>query len=56
VSMAVTTVRYLHGRLSDPPRPAGVLPWDAVPHTAAGGASVQAAHVPAVYRNLTTAR
>jgi predicted PurR-regulated permease PerM len=59
VSMAVTTVRYLHGRLSDPPRPAGVLPWDPVPRTAqtaAGGAPVPAARIPAVYRNLTTAR
>jgi predicted PurR-regulated permease PerM len=59
VSMAVTTVRYLHGRLSDPPRPAGVLPWDPVPRsarTAAGAASVPAARIPAVYRNLTTAR
>ena len=59
VSMAVTTVRYIHGRLSDPPRPAGVLPWDPVPRTArtaAGGAPVPGAKVPAVYRNLTTAR
>jgi predicted PurR-regulated permease PerM len=59
VSMAVTTVRYIHGRLSDPPRPAGVLPWDPVPRTvqpAAGGAPVPAARVPAVYRNLTSAR
>ena len=56
VSMAVTTVRYIHGRLSDPPRPAGVLPWDPVPRTAAGGAPGRASRVPAVYRNLTTAR
>jgi predicted PurR-regulated permease PerM len=59
VSMAVTTVRYIHGRLSDPPRPAGVLPWDPVPRTvqtAAGGAPVPAARIPAVYRNLTSAR
>ena len=59
VAMAVTTVRYIHGRLSDPPRPAGILPWDPVPRTArtaSGGAPVPAARVPAVYRNLTTAR
>ena len=59
VSMAVTTLRYMHGRLSDPPRPAGVLPWDPVPQsarTASGAARVPAARVPAVYRNLTTAR
>jgi predicted PurR-regulated permease PerM len=60
VSIAVNTVRYIHGRLSDPPRPAGVLPWDPLPQTAQattrGGAPVPAARVPAVYRNLTTAR
>lgn len=59
VSMAVTTVRYVHGRLSDPPRPAGVLPWDPLPpatRAAIAGAPAQAARVPAVYRNLTTAR
>jgi predicted PurR-regulated permease PerM len=60
VSIAVNTVRYIHGRLSDPPRPAGILPWDPLPRTAQattpGGAPVPAARVPAVYRNLTTAR
>ena len=35
VSMSVNTVRYLHGRLSEPPRPAGVLPWDPAPRAAA---------------------
>ena len=39
VSMAVNTVRYLHGRLSEPPRPAGVLPWDPVPRTATASAA-----------------
>ena len=59
VSMAVNTVRYLHGRLSEPPRPAGVLPWDPVPQTAgasARGRSAAGAHVPAVYRSMTSAR
>ena len=59
VSMAVNTVRYLHGRLSEPPRPAGVLPWDPVPRTAAASARGRAAagaHVPAVYRSMTSAR
>ena len=59
VSMAVNTVRYLHGRLSEPPRPAGVLPWDPVARTAAVGArggAAAGAHVPAVYRSMTSAR
>ena len=59
VSIAVTTVRYIHGRLSDPPRPAGVLPWDPVPRAtraAAAGARGATAHVPAVYRSMTSAR
>ena len=53
VAMGVNTVRYLHGRLSEPPRPAGVLPWDPVPQAAparAGGQAATGAHVPAVYR------
>jgi predicted PurR-regulated permease PerM len=58
VSVAVNTVRYAYGRLSDPPRPAGVLPWDPAPRAARGAAAgaPPAARVPAVYRNLTTAR
>jgi hypothetical protein len=57
VSMAVNTVRYLHGRLSEPPRPAGVLPWDRVPQAAGSTAPGAApARVPAVYRSLTSAR
>ena len=59
VSMAVNTVRYFHGRLSEPPRPAGVLPWDPVARTAPANARGQAAagaHVPAVYRSMTSAR
>ena len=59
VSIAVTTVRYIHGRLSDPPRPAGVLPWDPVPRAtraAAAGARGATAHVPVVYRSMTSAR
>jgi predicted PurR-regulated permease PerM len=54
VSIAVNTVRYFHGRLSEPARPAGVLPWDAAAAATAAGASP--ARVPAVYRSLTSAR
>ena len=38
--------RYLFGRLSEPPRPAGVLPGEPVP-----SAATTAAHVPSVYLN-----
>ena len=54
VSIAVNTVRYFHGRLSEPARPAGVLPWD--PSTAATAPGASPARVPAVYRSLTSAR
>ena len=54
VSIAVNTVRYFHGRLSEPARPAGVLPWDPAAAATAPGASP--ARVPAVYRSLTSAR
>ena len=41
-------VRYLHGRLSEPPRPAGLLPGEVRPATATR--LVTAAPVPVVYR------
>ena len=59
VSMAVNTVRYLHGRLSEPPRPAGVLPWDPVPRDRCGERGGRAAAPRAragVYRSMTSAR
>lgn len=42
-------VRYLHGRLSEPPRPAGILPGQPVP--AAAAATGTAARVPFAYRH-----
>ena len=59
VSMAVQTVRYFHGRFSEPPRPAGVLPWDPVPRTARAtptGAPATPARVPVAYRSIRSAR
>jgi predicted PurR-regulated permease PerM len=44
VAISTDTVRYLHGRFSEPPRPAGLLPGDPVPH---GG--VVTPRVPSVY-------
>jgi predicted PurR-regulated permease PerM len=46
VAIARDTVRYLAGRLADPPRPAGILPGERVP---ASTAAVAVA-VPSVYR------
>ena len=40
-------VRYLHGRMSEPPRPAGLLPGEPVPATSVATAP---AFVPPVYR------
>jgi predicted PurR-regulated permease PerM len=47
VSMVVNVVRYLHGRLSEPPRPAGVLPGTAVTAIPADTRTVRA---PSTYR------
>jgi hypothetical protein len=52
VAIAVDLVRYVHGRLSDPPRPAGVLPRDAVPASARPG-SAAAPRIPSAYRRGT---
>ena len=47
-----TSIRYFHGRLSEPPRPAGVLPRTAAPSSAAT-ASTAPAPVPSAYRPAT---
>lgn len=44
-------VRYLHGRLSEPPRPAGVLPGQPLPTPAA---TMARPATPVVYRSRTT--
>jgi predicted PurR-regulated permease PerM len=46
VAIAVDLVRYFHGRLSEPPRPAGVLPGEPVP----AAATAAPAPVPSAYR------
>ena len=59
VSIVANTIRYVHGRLSEPPRPAGLLPGDRVPIPARTPASVRstpAARVPAAYRTVTPTR
>lgn len=56
LAFATDLVRYLHGRLSEPPRPAGLLPDDPLPVSPvaiAGGRPV-APVVPAVYRSRVT--
>jgi predicted PurR-regulated permease PerM len=54
VAIAVDLVRYVHGRLSEPPRPAGVLPRGAAP-AAAGTRPIAAVMHPvgSVYRAAT---
>lgn len=46
-------VRYVHGRLSEPPRPAGLLPGEPVPATMSVGAPAPAP-VPVAYRGRRT--
>jgi predicted PurR-regulated permease PerM len=48
LSFLADLVRYAHGRLSEPPRPAGALPGDPARSTAA--ATTSRAAVPVVYR------
>ncbi len=54
VAIAVDLVRYVSGRLSDPPRPAGVLPRDRA--SVAGSTAVVPARVPSAYRPATPPR
>jgi len=53
VAIVVDTIRYVHGRLSEPPHPAGVLP-----HEMAGilMTNPSVARTPAVYRRPTAPR
>jgi predicted PurR-regulated permease PerM len=50
LSFAADVVRYVHGRLSEPPRPAGVLPGDPAPTNRPASATAVGASVPVVYR------
>jgi hypothetical protein len=47
------TVRYLAGRLDNPPAPANVLPGERLPSTAAARTAGQQATTPSVYRPAT---
>jgi len=49
VAIVVDLIRYVHGRLEEPPRPAGVLPGVPVPPTRATAANTAPA-VPSAYR------
>ena len=49
LSFGSDLVRYLHGRFSEPPRPAGMLPGEPVPASVAAGTARSVA-VPPVYR------
>jgi hypothetical protein len=47
-------VRYLHGRWSEPPRPAGVLPGEPAPKPVPATAVAAAGRVPPGYRGRVT--
>jgi predicted PurR-regulated permease PerM len=50
VAIAVDLVRYVHGRLAEPPRPAGVLPGQPVPTKSMPAGATAAPLVPSAYR------
>ena len=50
LSFGSDLVRYLHGRMSEPPRPAGLLPGETLPGTTVGAGVGATAAVPPVYR------
>jgi predicted PurR-regulated permease PerM len=49
-------VRYLAGRLAEPPRPAGQLPGDRAPSRPVGVGEPDAAPIPSTYRSVTQRR
>ncbi len=57
IAVAVGSVRYLYGRFAEPPRPAGVLPWEPIPPPPASVAiAAGTRRVPLVYRRAAAAR
>jgi predicted PurR-regulated permease PerM len=50
VAIVVDLVRYIHGRLSEPPRPAGLLPHEPMPVAASARAAGSPGAVPSAYR------
>ncbi len=54
IAIGVNIVRYLYGRFSEPPRPAGLMPWEPVPSPAAA-APAPGRRVPLVYRRAAAA-
>jgi predicted PurR-regulated permease PerM len=53
VAIAVDLVRYVHGRLSEPPRPAGLLPHEPLPQDQTAGST---SPVPSAYRGARAPR
>jgi predicted PurR-regulated permease PerM len=53
VAISVDLVRYIYGRLSEPPKPAGVLPGTTAIATVVESAPAQPAYVPVAYRQGT---
>jgi predicted PurR-regulated permease PerM len=50
VAISVDLVRYIYGRLSEPPKPAGVLPGTTAVATVAPGEATTSTFVPVAYR------
>lgn len=55
IAMAVNTVRYLYGRFSEPPRPAGLMPWEPLPRPVAATPVSSGPRIPLVYRRAAAA-
>jgi predicted PurR-regulated permease PerM len=54
IAVAVHSIRYLYGRFTEPPRPAGLLPWEPLPPVVVAPAPGR--RVPLVYRRAAAAR
>jgi predicted PurR-regulated permease PerM len=56
IAITVNVLRYAYGRLSEPARPAGLMPWEPLPPAPAAPGTATGRRTPLIYRRAAEAR
>jgi predicted PurR-regulated permease PerM len=56
IAVTVNVLRYIYGRLSEPARPAGLMPWEPLPPAPAAPGTATGRRIPLIYRRAAGAR
>jgi predicted PurR-regulated permease PerM len=56
IAITVNVLRYVYGRLSEPARPAGLMPWEPLPPAPAARGTRPGRRTPLIYRRAAEAR